>query len=128
MAYMDQQGFAAAAAASPARQSKSGGFSALEWSVIALARRDSLASLEAPGPIARAFGSLFGLGAQGRLADSRLEALRRLAVHAWARGFALPLSEIARFKLAGFSADQAETLIASVGAERTAGRCRRRAA
>jgi len=93
-------------------------FSALEWTVIALARRDRISSLSEPGPIARAFGSLFGLGRQSMLADPRLEALRRLAVHAWHKGYKLPVSEIKRFLKAGFSAGQYETLLASVAAKR----------
>lgn len=93
-------------------------FSALEWTVIALARRDRISSLSEPGPLARALGSLFGLGRQSTLADPRLEALRRLAVHAWHRGYKLPVSEIKRFLSAGFSAGQYETLLASVAAKR----------
>jgi len=78
-------------------------FSPLEWTVIALARRDQISSLSEPGPIARALGSLFGLGRQSSLADPQLEALRRLAVHAWHKGYKLPVSEIKRFFAAGFS-------------------------
>ena len=101
-------------------------FSALEWSVIALARRDSIASLGEPGKLARALGGLFGLGEASKLADPRLEALRRLAVHAWHRGYALPVSQLDAFVAAGFTMDQAETLLASVTGAR-AGQ-RRRAA
>ncbi|HWI86380.1 MAG TPA: hypothetical protein VNT42_08675 [Sphingomonas sp.] len=93
-------------------------FSALEWTVIALARRDGISSLDTPGPLARALGSLFGLGRQSRLADPRLEALRRMAVHAWHRSYTLPVSEIKRFLAAGFTAGQAETLLASVSSGR----------
>lgn len=93
-------------------------FSALEWTVIAFSRRDSLASLSEPGPVARALGGLFGLGRQSTLADPRLEALRRLAVHAWHKGYKLPVSEIKRFLAAGFSSGQYETLLASVSLKR----------
>lgn len=93
-------------------------FSPLEWTVIALARRDGLASLETPGPIARALGGLFGLGRKSMLADPRLEALRRLAVHAWHRGYKLPVSEIKHFLAAGFSTGQYETLLASIAMKR----------
>lgn len=93
-------------------------FSPLEWAVVALARRDRISSLNEPGAIARAFGGLFGLGRQSSLADPRLEALRRLAVHAWHKGYKLPLSEIRRFLAAGFSAGQFETLLASVANRR----------
>jgi len=92
--------------------------SPLEWTVVALAQRDRIASLNEPGAIARAFGGLFGLGRQSSLADPRLEALRRLAVYAWHRGYKLPVSEIKRFLPAGFSAGQFETLLASVANRR----------
>jgi hypothetical protein len=107
---------APAAAATADRQT---GFSALEWSVIALAQRDTIGSLAQPGPLSRAIGGLFGLGTRSRLADPRLEALRRLAVHAWRRGFALPMAEINRFLSQGFSEAQMETLIHSVTGLRT---------
>ena len=90
------------------------GFSALEWSVIALATGDTLRSLSEPGAISRAMGGLFGLGTTSRLADPRLEALRRMAVHAWRRGFALPMTEIHNFLAAGFVEAQIETLVVSV--------------
>lgn len=99
-------------------------FTPLEWTVIALARRDGLTSLDAPGPIARALGSLFGLGRQSMLADPRLEALRRIAVHAWHRGYTLPISEVKRFLAAGFTSGQTETLLASVSSGRSARRRR----
>ncbi|KQU55797.1 hypothetical protein ASG67_06695 [Sphingomonas sp. Leaf339] len=90
------------------------GFSALEWSVIALAKRDTLRSLARPSRLSRAMGSLFGFGVASALADPRLEALRRLAVHAWHRGFALPVTEVEQFVAAGFAAAQVETLVMSV--------------
>ncbi|MGY4398102.1 hypothetical protein ACVWZA_003304 [Sphingomonas sp. UYAg733] len=90
------------------------GFSALEWSVIALAKRDRISSLSEPSRVSRALGGLFGLGTTSRLAEPKLETLRRLAVHAWKRGYALPASEVANFLNAGFSMSQAETLVASV--------------
>lgn len=93
-------------------------FSPLEWTVIALARRDRISSLSEPGPVARALGSLFGLGRQSTLADPQLEALRRLAVHAWHKGYKLPVSEIKRFIAAGFSPGQYETLLASIANKR----------
>ena len=90
------------------------GFSALEWSVIALAKRDTLRSLAGPSRMSRAMGSLFGLSTASRLADPRLEALRRLSVYAWRRGFALPMAEIQGFLAAGFVEAQIETLVESV--------------
>ncbi|PXA99508.1 hypothetical protein DMC47_03030 [Nostoc sp. 3335mG] len=115
MAYVD---FASdemfAALAVPPSQPVSG-FSPLEWSVIALAERDSIRSLATPGRLALAFGSLFA--AQRRnpaLADPRLEALRRIAVLHWHRGDRVPVAEQTRFLTAGFSTAQYATLRASI--------------
>ena len=124
MAYIDHASAFAVSGAHPAPTSWAAGdegrsdFSPLEWTVIALARRDGLSSLETPGPVARALGSLFGLGRKSMLADQRLEALRRIAVHAWHRGYKLPVSEIKRFLGAGFSTGQYETLLASISTKR----------
>ena len=54
--------------------------SALEWQVVALARRDRLSSLREPTKLIRAIGSIFGETRNPRLADPSLEALRRMAV------------------------------------------------
>lgn len=100
------------------------GFSGIEWSVIALARRDRIASLREPGRIATALRAVFGTAGPGRLADGRLEALRRIAVLAWHRGHAVPVSELRTFLGAGFSADQYEMLQASIARGRVTGRPR----
>jgi hypothetical protein len=94
------------------------GLSALEWSVVALARRDRVSSLGEPGRIATAMGRLFGTGSNPRLADPRLEALRRLAVLAWHHGYVVPKSEIKNFLSAGFTLDQFETMLKSISSER----------
>jgi alkylhydroperoxidase family enzyme len=94
--------------------------SALEWSVVAVARRDSLASLREPGRLGMAMAALFGARQNPKLTDPRLEALRRVAVLAWHHGYTLPVSEIKAFMKAGFSADQFETLLASVSRGRAA--------
>lgn len=116
MAYLDLDNLFAAPVtartqAVPVRET---GFSALEWSVIALAKRDPLRSIDAPSRLSRAVGGLFGAGTSSRLADPRLEALRRVAIHAWRRGFALPVQEIDRFLAAGFTEAQLEILVTSV--------------
>ena len=92
---------------------------ALEWSVVALARRDRPASLREPSRMARALGGLFGRGANSQLAHPRLEALRRLAVHAWHYGYQLPVSEMKAFLASGFSTDQLDTILTSIAAART---------
>ncbi len=91
------------------------GFSGLEWSVIALAQRDRLATLRTPGRIATALGNLFGTTRNPRLADERLEALRRMAVLAWHHSYVVPVSELKAFLAAGFSVNQYEALQASIG-------------
>lgn len=121
MAYLDlAAGYVAGAApvSPPAALAPVQSFSALEWTVIALARKDGLRSIGEPGPIARALRSLFGEGRRSSLADPRLEALRRFAIHAWHRGYALPVSEIKAFVAAGFSIDQAEAALASIAGAR----------
>ncbi|MEG3175082.1 hypothetical protein U1872_02490 [Sphingomonas sp. RB3P16] len=117
MAYLDLDNMFAAPVTSRSQTGATtadAGFSALEWSVIALAQRDTLGSLNTPGRLSRALGGLFGRGTSSRLADPKLEALRRAAVHARYRGFALPATEIAHFESVGFSEAQMETLITSV--------------
>lgn len=86
-------------------------FSSLEWTVIELARREPLASLREPTRFAMGLARFLGRAIARPLADPRLEALRRFAVHAWRHGFVLPSSELTRFMTAGFSAEQAEALI-----------------
>ena len=119
MAYLDlsqAEGAGGVATNSPSRDES--GFSGLEWSVIAVAERDRLASLREPGRIATALGNLFGTRRNARLADGRLEALRRIAVLAWHKSYAVPVFELRAFLAAGFSIEQYETLQASIGAGR----------
>lgn len=88
--------------------------SPLEWSVVALSRRDPLSSLRSPGRIAIAMGDVFGTRRTSRLACPRLEALRRIAVLSWHRGFAVHAREVTAFTNAGFTLDQYELLVTSV--------------
>ena len=94
------------------------GFSALEWSVVAIAEADKLSSLRQPGRMAVAMGTLFGDRHNPRLADPRLEALRRMAVLSWHHGFVVPGHAVRDFTAAGYTLDQYETLVASIGAAR----------
>jgi hypothetical protein len=98
--------------------------SSLEWSVVALAERDCLATLRKPGRIALAIGSIFGAGHNPRLADPRLEALRRIAVLSWHHGFAVHGQEVDAFTNAGFNLIQYEILV-SIICEARAKRTRR---
>lgn len=94
--------------------------SPLEWSVVALAQTEKLSSIGKPGRIAVAMNRLFGFKPATELADPRLEALRRLAVIAWHRGYAVHSSEIHAFKAAGFTMAQYELVLASISRGRDA--------
>lgn len=98
--------------ASPAR------FSALEWSIVAMAERDPVSSLREPGRFLSALRSLFGIRRVTRLANDRLEALRRIAVHAWRYHWDVPASEIRDFVAAGYSLDHYELVQLSIGKAR----------
>jgi len=88
--------------------------SALEWQVVALARRDRLSSLREPTKLIRAIGSIFGDTRNPRLADPSLEALRRMAVLSWHHGYSVPSHEVRAFLAAGYSADQYELMVDSI--------------
>ena len=97
------------------------GLSALEWQVVAIAQHDRLSSLEKPGKLATALTMIFGgQRPNPELADSRLEALRRLAVLAWHKGYTVPRAAIRAFHDAGFTTEQYETLLASISRGRAA--------
>ena len=91
-------------------------FSSLEWSIIRLARVDGLSTLREPGRIRRFFSWLTGLTGKTKLANARLEALRRIAVLSWHFGFSVPGEDVADFLSSGFTPDQYELLVTSVRA------------
>jgi len=99
---------------SPAADRPTARFSALEWSVVALAERDSLSTLQSPGRVAVALGTLFGSRPNPQLADSKLEALRRIAVLAWHQGYQIAESAIRSFLAAGFTHDHYALLAGSI--------------
>ncbi|WP_298809331.1 hypothetical protein [uncultured Sphingomonas sp.] len=94
--------------------------SALEWSVVAIARNDRLSSLRAPSRISVAMGGLFGARHNPRLADPKLEALRRMAVLSWHHGYTVPTSALTAFTDAGYTMAQYETLLGSIASARVA--------
>lgn len=99
------------AALSPsAPNARPAGFSALEWSVVMLARHDRPSSLREPGRIGRLLGRLFGDSHNRRLADPRLEALRHMAVLTWHHGYAVTTPQIDAFLAAGFTTDHYDLL------------------
>jgi hypothetical protein len=92
---------------------------ALEWSVVAMAEKDGLSSLREPSRFLAALGSVFGARRPDRLANERLEALRRLAVHAWLYRWNVPDSELRDFLAAGFTQDQYQLVQSSIAQART---------
>ncbi|MEO6256988.1 MAG: hypothetical protein ABIO69_09280 [Sphingomicrobium sp.] len=98
--------------------------SALEWSIVAMAERDPLSSIREHGRFITALESIFGLKRAGRLANERLEALRRVAILIWHHRWNVPKSEVAAFLAAGFSADHFELIQTSIGQARPARRRR----
>ncbi len=105
---------------SPAR------FTPLEWSIVALAEGDSLASLREPSRLTKAMEVLFGIRLHNRFANDRSETLRRVAVWAWRRDGNVPQSEIEGFLAAGFTPEQLALLQASIEKSRKGAKARRR--
>jgi hypothetical protein len=95
-------------------------FTPLEWSVVAIAQRDKLSSVERPGLFSSFWHWAFGGSVATALSDARLEALRRIAVLSWYRGFSIAPAEVRAFLAAGFTPEQYETLLARVSAGRAA--------
>lgn len=117
MAYLNFSPIQGESVAAPANRSSTpaSAFSALEWQVVALARKDRLSSLRTPSRVGAALGVVFGSRrANPRLADPALEALRRTAVLAWHRGDAIPARDISAFHDAGYTTNQYDALIASI--------------
>lgn len=75
----------------------------LERRVVRLAFADARSSLETPGWIATMMRRLFSVKSVNRLADPRLEALRRFVVMYRMCGEALPVEEVDRLLGAGFA-------------------------
>lgn len=93
--------------------------SALERSVVALARNDRLSTLRTPGRFTTALRTFLRQN-NPRLADERLEALRRMAVLAWHHSFQVPSRELRAFFDAGFTVGQYEALMGEIAATRAA--------
>lgn len=93
--------------------------SALERRVVELARHDGLETLQ-PQRKRSWFGRLIlgPLPPSPVLANERLEALRRLAVQAWHKGYTLPVSALREARLAGFSEVQVGAVVDAIGRAR----------
>lgn len=84
-------------------------FSDLEWSIVAMAEQDGLATLRRPNRFWSLLNAIFGISLPNRLASDRLEALRRVAVLIW-RGSTVSRAELEAFFDAGFSKPHFERL------------------
>lgn len=104
----------------PAAQASA--FSPLEWQVVSLARGDRLSTINGAGPVIRAVRWLFGLTISNALSDARLEALRRIAVLSWHRGYSVAEDDVRAFVAAGFTLDHYDILLTHINAMRAATR------
>ena len=91
-------------------QVRQAALSATEWSIVAMAERDGLASVRDQRGLALVLRRFFGLKPPNRLANERLEALRRVAVFAWHYRWSVPSWEVRAFIDAGYSTAQLELL------------------
>ena len=94
-------------------------FTALELSIIRLARTDRMWTVREVGPFRRLWRGIIARG-NPRLANDRLEALRKMAVVAWHFGARAPVTAIRKFLFAGFTRSHVEQLLATIEASRTA--------
>ena len=94
-------------------------FSDLEWSVVAMGERDSLASLRAPSRFWSLVSAIFGIKPANRLANDRLEALRRVSVLAWRYRWNVPQSELKAFFAAGYSPAHFDQLVCRIAVIRS---------
>ena len=109
---------AAAPARSPLPVQSSAYLSDLEWSVVAMAERDSISSLRKPTRFWALISLLFGLKPANRLANDRLEALRRIAVLSWRYRWNIAGSELKAFFDAGYSQAHYELILRRISAVR----------
>jgi hypothetical protein len=92
----------------------------LEWQVVELAQGDKLSSIRPAGRVVRALRLVFGGRIVNALSDGRLEALRRMAVLSWYRGYAVAPAEVRLFLAAGWTPDHYDLLLGRINAIRAA--------
>ncbi|GAA0671359.1 hypothetical protein FHT00_001906 [Sphingomonas insulae] len=92
----------------------------LERSVIGIARQDGLATLRQPGRLSRWLELVFGVRISPRLADPKLEALRRIAVLSWKRGYSIASVEVKAFLAVGYSPAFYEMVVDTIASARQA--------
>ena len=129
MAFIDFNDAAPGALLVPSGRAESGAYGSsdplteLERRVVELARHDGLQTLlpaRKRGWLARLI--LGPPPASPTLANERLEALRRLAVQAWHKGYTLPASALREAQAAGFNEDQIGAVIDFIGRTRASTR------
>lgn len=127
MAYLDlaEPGFAipapfASIRVRPVVGAPAAEFSQREWTVIGLARDDGLSSLHEGSEFGDFVRFLFGFERKRPLTDTRLEALRRIAVLSWHHGYNVDSSAVSEFLAAGYSTDHYDAMLAHIGSERAA--------
>lgn len=81
-----------------------------EWSIVELARNESLWTLNPNGLLQRIGRTLFGIRQPMPLANPNLEALRRFALIAWHRG-SVGAAQLREFVSAGFSCTDATLVL-----------------
>lgn len=106
--------------AAPRSFTKPAELTSLEWQVVSLAQRDKLSSIRPAGRIVRALRWMFGGRVTNALSDGRLEALRRMAVLAWYRGYSVAPAEVRLFLAAGFTPDHYDLLLGRINDLRAA--------
>ena len=95
------------------RSPEQANFTPLEWSIVRLARNEKLWTIGTNSPVQRLLNFLLGRKAY-RLANDRLEALRRIAVQSWHLGVSVAADKVTAFLDAGFSADHYQLLVSSI--------------
>ena len=86
---------------------------ALEWKVVEVARRDRGRDIDPDSFLARIAHILLGTPLASRLADSRLEALRRFCIRAW-HGGTVRTDDVRRLIEAGYSVGDLSRILAHV--------------
>jgi hypothetical protein len=104
----------------PVAETPAADFSALEWTVISLARHDG-AHRPASSWTRRLIAVLIGDDADNPLADPRLEALRRVAIRFWVGQRVLD-AEADAFAANGFTTAHFDLLASSIAAGTAANR------
>jgi hypothetical protein len=89
----------------------------LDWRIVETARENGPRSLNPDGKFGRFLKSFFGLPINRRLANDKLDALRRFSVRAWFWDL-IRTSDLRAFTDAGYSSNAAFQILAYVAASR----------